>query len=129
MCCCDFVVPVCAYQQHVPRVRMVQQMFEQIECGRVEPLQIIEEKRKRMLRPGKHSQESTKNELEPSLRVLRRQLRDRTLFADDELQLRDQVHHKLPIRTECLVERLTPAAKLGVVLGQERADQALKCLR
>ena len=47
----DFVVPVGADQQHVPHIRLRQQVFEQIERGRIEPLQIVEEQGQRMLRP------------------------------------------------------------------------------
>ena len=43
MRCRDFVVSVGADQQHVPHIRMDQQVFEQIERGRIEPLQIVEE--------------------------------------------------------------------------------------
>src|SRR5215468_2951595 len=89
----DLIIPVGADQQHVPHIRMSQQVLKQIERGRVEPLQIVEEERQGMFRSGKYSQEAAENELVASLSVLKRQLGDRTLLSDDEFQLRDQVHH------------------------------------
>ena len=125
----DFVVPVGADQQQVPHIRLGQQVLEQIERRRIEPLQIVEEQGQRMLRPGEHAEEAPEDQLEASLRVLRRQLGHRRLLADDELQLGDQIHHELPVRTQRLAERLTPAAELRFALRQERTDQTLKGLR
>ena len=116
MRCRDFVVPIGADQQQVPHIRMDQQVFEQIERGRIEPLQIVEEERQRMLRPGEHSQEAPEHQLEASLRVLGGSSGTGRLLADDELQLRDQVHHELPIRTQRFTERLTPARRVRTSL-------------
>ena len=84
----DLVVAVGADQQQVPHIRLGDQMLEQVERRRVEPLQIVEEQRERMLRPGEHAEEAPEHQLEAALRVLRRQLGDRRLLADDELQAR-----------------------------------------
>ena len=69
----DLVVPIGADQQQVPHVRLGQQVLEQVERRRVEPLQIVEEQRQRMLRPGEHADEAPEHQLEAALRVLRRQ--------------------------------------------------------
>src|SRR5215468_12730581 len=113
----------------MPYIRMDQQIFEQIERGRIEPLQIVEEERQRMLWPREHSHEAAKNQLKASLRILGRQLGDWTLLANNEFQLGDQVHNQLPIRAQRFTQRLAPAAEFHVALGQERTDQALKRLR
>jgi hypothetical protein len=47
-------------------------VFEQVERRRIEPLQILEEQRQRMLRPGEHGDETLEDKLETPLRVLRR---------------------------------------------------------
>src|SRR6516164_9026716 len=106
-----------------------QQMFEQIERGRVEPLQIVEEQSQGMLGAGEYSQETPEGQEKTSLRVLGRQLRERLLLADDKFQVRDQVHHKLAMWTQGFTERLTPVSKFDVALRQKRTDEALKCLR
>src|SRR5580692_12073367 len=66
----DLVVPVGADQQQVLHVRLGQQILEQIECGRVEPLQIVEEERQWMFGPREHTDEPPEHQLETSLRVL-----------------------------------------------------------
>ena len=76
----DLVVPVGADQQQVPHLRVRDQMLDEVERGRVQPLQIVEEQRERMLRPGEHAEEAPEHQLEAVLRVLRRQIRDRRLL-------------------------------------------------
>ena len=125
----DFVVPVRADQHQVRHAGWSQQIFEQIERRRVEPLQVVEEERQRMLRPGEHADEPPEHQLETALRVLRRELRNRRLVSDDELELRDEVDHEPPIRAQRLTQRVAPAAQLGVALAEQVTDEALKRLR
>ena len=88
----DFVVAVRTDQQQVLHVRLDQQVLKQIERRSIEPLQIVEEERQRMLLRGEHPQEPPEHQLETPLRVLRRQFGKRGLLADDESQIRDQVY-------------------------------------
>ena len=83
----DFVVPVSADQHQVLHVRLGQQILEQIERRRVEPLQVVEEERQRMFRPREHADESPEHQLETALRILWRKLRNRRLVSDDELAI------------------------------------------
>ena len=92
----DFVVPVRADQHQVRHVRPGQQILEEIERRRVEPLQVVEEERQRMFGPREYADEPPEDQLETALRVLGRKLRDRRLFSDDELQLGNEVHHEPP---------------------------------
>src|SRR5262249_57003094 len=48
----DLVVAIGADQHEVLQIRPGQQILEQVERRRVEPLQIVEEQRQWMLRPG-----------------------------------------------------------------------------
>src|SRR6202521_6205065 len=103
-------------------------MFDKVErCG-IQPLQIIEEQRERMLLTREHPEEATEHHLEAVLRVLRRQVRDRGLFPDHELQFGDELDDELAIRTQRLAQGIPPPAKLGLALAQERADKALEGL-
>ncbi len=95
----DLVVPIGADQQQVPHVRVGDEMLEEIERCRVEPLQIIEEQRERVLRPGERADEPPEHQLEAVLRVLWRKIRNRRLLSDDELQFRDQVDNEPSVRT------------------------------
>jgi len=47
-----------------------------------------------------HPEEAPENQLEPVLRVLRRQVRDWWLFPNDELQLGNEIDHELTIRAQ-----------------------------
>ena len=46
----DFVVAVGSNQQHVPHVRIGDQVLQQLQSCRIQPLQIVQEQRQRMLR-------------------------------------------------------------------------------
>src|SRR6266403_2621888 len=81
-----------------------------------------------MLCPGEHAQETYECHLKTVLRVLRRQVRDRRLFSDHELQFRNEVHDELTVRAERLAQGIPPPAKLRLALAQKRADKALEGL-
>ena len=53
----DLVVPIGADQQQMLHVRLRQHILEQIERGGVEPLQIVEEERQRVLRTREDADE------------------------------------------------------------------------
>ena len=74
----------------------------QVQRRHIEPLQVVEEERQRMFRPGEDSDEAPEHKLEASLRVLRRNLRDRRLFADDQLQFGNQIDDKPAERVAAL---------------------------
>src|SRR6266571_2595480 len=125
----DLVIPVSPDQHQMLHVRLGQQILQQVERCRVEPLQIVEEQRQRVLRPGEHSEKAPENQLKAALRVTGRQLRDRRLVADDELQLRNQVYDKPPVRAQRFAKSLAPSSQLWIALAKQRSDQALKGLR
>ena len=54
-----------------------QQVLDQFERGRVEPLQIVKEQSQGMFRAREHSRGNAKDQVETSLRVLGRQFRER----------------------------------------------------
>ena len=97
----DFVVPVGPNQHQVPYVSgRVIRCSSKFKGCRVQPLQIVEEQRKRVLRPGEHAEEPPEHQLEAVLRILRRQVRNGRLFPDDELDLRDEVDDQLAVRAQ-----------------------------
>jgi len=89
---CDFVIAVGADEEKIAEIGPAQQVFQQVERRRVEPLQVIEEERQRMFRPSEHADKLAKHHLEASLRVLWRKLRDRRRLPDDELHFRNEIH-------------------------------------
>ena len=112
----DFVVAIGADQHQVLQIRPGQQILEQIERRRVEPLQIVEEERQRMFRPGEDADEPPEHQLEARLRLLRRKLGDRRLLSDDELQLGDEVDHEPSVRAQRLPKGVAPAASSASLL-------------
>src|SRR5262245_36188403 len=95
----DFVVAIGSDQQQMPHIHLSQQALEQIECRRVEPLQIVQEQGERMFRPCEYADESPEHQLEAALRVLHWKFRDGWLFSQDKLQFGNQVHDEASVRT------------------------------
>src|SRR6202023_1093579 len=124
----DLVVPVGADQQQVPHFRVRNQMLEEVERCCIQPLQIIEEQRERVLLACEHPEEAPENHLETVLRVLRRRVRDRWLFPDHELELGNEVDDELTVWAQRLAQGIPPPRKLPLALGEERANKALERL-
>src|SRR4030095_16797881 len=125
----DFVGAIGADQDDVLQIRPGQQILQQIKRCRVEPLQVVEEKRQRVFPPGEDTDEPPKHQVEAPLRVLWRKLRDWWLVSDDELQLGDDVDHESSVRPLRVPKGVAPTAQLRVTLAEQRPDEALKSLR
>src|SRR6202790_4867475 len=89
-------------QQQVPHFRVRDQVFNEVERRCIKPLQIVKKQRERVLLAREYPEETPENRLEAVLRVLRRQVRDRWLLPDHELQLGNEVDDELTIWTERL---------------------------
>ena len=63
----DLVVPVGADQQQVPHLRVRDQVLEEVERRRIQPLQIVEEQRERVLLAREHAEEAPEHHLEAVL--------------------------------------------------------------
>src|SRR5450631_3913956 len=81
-----------------------------------------------MLFPRENTEEASEHQKETMLRILGRQILDRRLLADHQLQFGNEVHDELPILTQRLPQGLAPAAELRLTLDQQRTDKALKGL-
>src|ERR1700730_14262721 len=124
----DLVVPVGSDQKQMPDLGMRDHVFDALERRGIKPLQIEKKQRERVLLAREPPEEAPENHLEAVLRVLRRQVRDRWLSPNHELQLGNEVDDQLTIRTQRLAQGVPPPAKLGLALAQERADEALEGL-
>src|SRR5258707_3053620 len=112
----------------MPHLRVCDEVFEQVERRTVQPLQIVQEQCERVFLSREDAEEAAEYHLEAVLRLLRRQLRDRRLFSDDQLQLGNEVHDELSIRAERLAEGIPPTAQLRLDPAQKRAHQILERL-
>src|SRR6202045_3304298 len=124
----DLVVSIGPDQKQVPHLRVRDQVLEEVERRCIKPLQIVEEQRERVLLPREYAEKAPENHLEAVLRVLRRQVRNRWLSSDHELQRGNEVDDKLTVRAQRLAQGVPPPAKLRLALAQERAHQALEGL-
>ncbi len=93
----DLVVPVGPDQQQMAHLRVRDEVLEEVERRCIKPLQIVKEQGERVLLAREHPEEAPEHHLEAALHVLRRQVRDRRLFSDHELQLGNEVHDELSI--------------------------------
>src|ERR1700730_18650687 len=82
-----------------------------------------------MLRPSEHAEEPPESHLKAVLRVLRRELGNRRLFADNKLDLRDKIDHQLAVRTYRLPQGVSPVVNLLIALAKDLPDQILESLR
>ncbi len=67
----DILASIGGDEKQILQVGSVQKKRDQIQCGHVEPLQVVEEKHERMVRLGEDANEASNDELEASLCVLR----------------------------------------------------------
>ena len=123
----NFVVPVGSDQQQVPDVGLGHQVFDQIQSGRIEPLEIVEEQRERMLRARKHADEAPEHELEAALRILRRQVGQWRGLADDELDFGHQVHDEPCVRSQRLLQCLAPSASSASLFASSGRTRPEAC--
>ena len=106
-----------------------QQVFRELECCRIQPLQVVQKECQRMSRAGEDADKPSKGEVGAGLSLVGRQGRHGRLFADDQLQLRYEIHQEMAIRTERVMKIVAPFAQLRLRPAQKRADEALECLR
>ncbi len=112
----------------MPHLWVRDQVLEEVERRRVKPLQIVKKQGERVLLPREYAKEAPERHLEAALHVLRRQVRDRRLLSDHELQLGNEVDDELSIWAQRRAQSIPPPAKLLLALSEERTDKALECL-
>src|SRR5271170_3914895 len=103
-------------------------MLEQVERRAIQPLQIVKEQRERLLLMREYAKETPEYILEAVFGIVRRQVWNRRLLSNDELEFRNEVHDELTIRAERLAEGIPPSTQFHLALTQKRAHQALEGL-
>src|SRR6202047_1673025 len=124
----DLVVSIGPDQKQVPHLRVRDQVLEEIERRSIQPLQIVEEQRERVLLPREYAEKPPENQLKAVRRCVRRQVRGRWLSSDHKLQRGNEVDDKLTVRAQRLAQGIPPPAKLRLALAQKRAHKALEGL-
>src|SRR5467141_1633868 len=101
-------------------------MLEQLECRGIEPLQVIEEQRQRVIRFGERAEEPSEHPLKSAFCLTRRKVRNGRLFPDQELKLRIEVDDELTVRAPCLAQCASPPAEFDIALGKDWANERLE---
>src|SRR5215472_154613 len=124
----DFVVAIGADEKKIAKLGPAQQVFQQVERRRVEPLQVIEEERQGMFRPSEDADKLPKYQLEAPLCVLWCKLRNRRWLSDNELHFRNEIHNQSRVRSQRFAQRVAPGREVGFAFAEQRPGQALKGL-
>src|SRR5260370_15574161 len=103
-------------------------MLEQLERRGIEPMQVIEEQRQRVIWFGERAEEPPEHPLKSVFCLSRRKVRNGRLFPDQELKLGNEVDDELTVRADCLAQRVSPPVKFGIGLAQKRMNKALEGL-
>src|ERR1700716_4204244 len=94
----DLIVPISADQHQVLQIRSGQEILQQVERRRIEPLEVVEKQRERVLGSSEYADKPPEHQFETPLRVLRLKIRDWYLFSNDEFQFRNQIHDQQSVR-------------------------------
>src|ERR1700756_1883522 len=115
----DFVVSISTNQHQMPHIRLRQQVLDYIQRCCVKPMQVVEKESERMLGSCEHADESPEHQLEATLRILWRKRGNQWLLSDYNLQFRNEIDDKLPVRAHCLLNGIAPVSQLSFSLTQE----------
>src|SRR5438093_11733606 len=81
-----------------------------------------------MFQPREHADEPPEHQLKTPSRVLGKEIRNRRLVSDDQLQFRDEIDHEPSVRAEHLEKRGAPGRQVGLALRQKAPGEALESL-
>src|ERR1700723_2832736 len=112
----------------MPYLRMGDQVLEEVQRRGVQPLQVVEEQRERVLLAREHTEEPPENHLKAVFGVLRRQVSDRRRRSNNELQLGDKIDDKLAVQAQRFGQGVSPPAKLHLALAQNGPHEAAEGL-
>src|ERR1700680_4463744 len=124
----NLVIPVGSDQHQVPHVRIGNEVLQEFKRCCIQPLQIIKKEGERMFWPGECSEETPEHQLETVLRILRRQVRNGRLFANDEFHLWDEIGDELALCTQWFLKSVPPTGQLRFTLDEDLTDQSLEGL-
>src|SRR5580692_10853988 len=99
------------------------QIADEMKRRHVQPLQVIDEENEGPTRAGKGSDQPPEGDTETVQSILRRQIRQRRLSADDWLQRRNEIRHQMAIRSDGLGQRSPPGCNLVLVIGEYLTEQ------
>src|SRR5215831_10355783 len=117
----NFVLTVCADKQDVHSFVAGSEVLEEFERGAIKPLQIVHEEHERMFRSREYTHEAPQDSIETPLGLLRWEIRDGFLRADDQLNFGNKVDDELSIRAERPTNVFAPSLDVDITQGENRA--------
>ena len=118
-----------AHHQHAAHILLGHQVGQQLEAGRVDPLDVVQAQHQHRSAGRQRADELAEHGLQPHLRFQRRQLGRRRLVADDERQLGNEVQHQASVRPQRFGQRAPPWGQHRLTLCRQAAHQGTHCLR
>src|SRR5271166_6205143 len=112
----------------MPDVWVSNELFEQLEARRVQPLEIVQEQRQRVFLPSKRAKEPREERFKSDLRFMRREFRHERLLANNKLQFGNQIYHQLTVCADSFPDRISPMADFLFALTQDLAHKPLEGL-
>src|SRR5262249_42401126 len=122
----DVVVAIRADDEQVRDAGIAHQVLDELQRRGVQPLEIVEKQDQRMLRTREHGEESRDRALETVLRLVRRDLGDRRLLAEDQLELRHETRDDVTVHVQRLADGISPSRELALPLAEDHANEALQ---
>src|ERR1700691_1765731 len=119
----DFVVTESSDQQEVMDVGMRDEVLEQLEGRRIQPLEIVEKNGERVLLACEHSQKRSEHHVKTALGFRGGEGSNRGLLADDEHELGNEAHNELAIRANGFLNRLPPTLDRCLALAEDLANE------
>src|SRR5712672_3004284 len=124
----DLIVAICADQQQVPCVGMEEEIFDERQRGRIEPLQVIDEDDERVFRPRKHADESLEHGLKPQFGIDGREDRYGRLWSYQSSEVWNEVGQQTALIADSFLDRVSPAGNVVRLAVHQLLNQSLKRL-
>src|SRR6202042_3754212 len=115
-------------QQQVPRVGMEEEIFDQRQRGRIEPLQIIDENDERVFRSRENGDEPLEHSLKSQFGVHRREDRYGRRGTYQSSEIGNEVGQQAALIADSFLDRVSPAGDFVRVAVQQLLNQSLKRL-
>src|SRR5258707_13737778 len=102
----DLIVAICADHQQVTRLRMEEEIFDERQRGRIEPLQVIDENDERAFRPREDADEPLEPGLKPQFGINGREDRYGRLWPYQSSEVGDEVGQQTALISDSFLDRV-----------------------
>ena len=122
------VVAVSANEQQMARVAMGDEILDQRQSRRIEPLQVVDKNNQRVLWPREDADEPLEYQLKPKCRFGRRECGRRRLWTDQANKLRNEIGQQAGMIANRFSNGVPPTADIFLTATQDLANESLERL-